>query len=186
MVSPSWKPAALRATHLGSRASALLDGQLAAEDEERAWAHVESCDECRHRLERERWIKSRLACLSHEPAASSAPASLKGSLLGAVPEREPFGGAAAMDVMVFALVRQEHRARRNAGLAALGGTALGAAVMGVITLAAAPVSEPPAAVSPNSVSRAVTVANRVREVAPRVAPGVPTNVNAALIRRFQR
>jgi len=184
MVSPSWKPAALRATHLGSRASALLDGQLAAEDEERAWAHVDECDECRHRLERERWIKSRLAGLSSEPAVASAPASLKGSLLCGMGDREPFAGSAAMDVMVFAFLkqhsaRQEHRARRNAGLAALGGTALGAAVMGVIAFAAAPISEPPA---PTTTQNAVTFANSTGGIVDGRAPFV----SAALIRELHR
>ncbi|WP_228943575.1 zf-HC2 domain-containing protein [Nocardioides sp. Leaf374] len=67
--------------HLGPRVSALLDGQLSGEEEERAWAHVHSCHSCRDLVEREGWIKTRLSGLSGDPAGS-APSALKGSILG--------------------------------------------------------------------------------------------------------
>ena len=66
--------------HLGSRVSALLDGQLAPDETERAWAHVHSCHACRDLVEREGWVKTRLAGLSF--GGASAPDHLKGSLLG--------------------------------------------------------------------------------------------------------
>ena len=44
--------------HLGTRVSALLDGQLSAEETERAWAHVHQCHLCRDLVEREGWISS--------------------------------------------------------------------------------------------------------------------------------
>ena len=69
--------------HLGTRVSALLDGQLSAEDEERAWDHVHLCHLCRDQVEREGWVKTRLAGLSFEVAAPSTPDWLKGSLMGA-------------------------------------------------------------------------------------------------------
>ena len=89
--------------HLGPRVSALLDGQLSAEETERAWAHVHACHACRDLVEREGWVKTRLAGLSS--AAGGAPAHLKGSLLGgealgdaarrAVPGRRGSGHARA-------------------------------------------------------------------------------------------
>ena len=50
--------------HLGSRVSALLDGQLSPAEAERAWAHVHACHACRDLVEREGWVKTRLAGLS--------------------------------------------------------------------------------------------------------------------------
>ncbi|WP_323791902.1 zf-HC2 domain-containing protein [Nocardioides sp.] len=111
--------------------SALLDGQLSAEESERAWAHVHGCHQCRDLVEREGWIKTRLAGSSS--TQGGAPDALKGALLGLPPG----------DVL-RALSAQRHeqpaptRARRAAGLAAIGGGAAGAAVMGVLALGAAP------------------------------------------------
>ena len=116
--------------HLGPRVSALLDGQLSAEDTERAWAHVHSCHTCRDQVEREGWVKTRLAGLSF--GATSTPDSLKGSLLGALPAT-PSGS--------FLVEDREHR-RRQIGLVALGGGAVGAAVMGVLALGVAPADAP--------------------------------------------
>lgn len=119
--------------HLGDRASALLDEQLAPEESERAWQHVHTCHLCRDRVEREGWLKRRLAGLSYDPTTSAAPDSLKGNLLGA-PGDVFFG---------FHGSYVEPRSHRRAvGLAALGGGALGAAVMGVLAFGAAPASAP--------------------------------------------
>jgi len=107
--------------HLGSRVSALLDGQLSAEETERAWAHVHVCHACRDLVEREGWIKTRLAGLSH--GATAAPDHLKGSLLG--PHTQPHH----FDVL-------GRRSRSWAGLA-IGGGAVGVAVIGVLALGAA-------------------------------------------------
>jgi len=112
--------------HLGDRVSALLDGQLSAAEEERAWAHVHACHQCRDLVEREGWIKTRLAGLSQ--GATAAPDHLKGSLLG------PHGHAHHLDVL-------GHRSRSWAGLA-IGGGAVGVAVLGVLVLGAAPPDGP--------------------------------------------
>ena len=117
--------------HLGARISALLDGQLPHEEAERAWAHVHTCHFCRDAVEREGWVKTRLAGLQYD--AGRAPDGLKGSLLGMPP-----GDA----LLVFAGGRPDHRMRRNVGLAAIGGGAVGAAVMGVLALGAAPADAP--------------------------------------------
>jgi hypothetical protein len=116
--------------HLGDRVSALLDGQLLPAEEERAWSHVHACHQCRDLVEREGWVKTRLAGLSFE--TSTAPSSLKGSLLS------------SMSHPGEAYLRSEPsdpRPRRVA-LVALGGGAAGAAVMGVLALGAAPADAP--------------------------------------------
>lgn len=125
--------------HLGDRASALLDGQLSAEETERAWAHVHDCHACRDRVEREGWLKRRLAGLTYDPTARAVPADLKGTLLGA-----PGDVFFALGVECRQIGHVEHARshRRALGLAALGGSAVGAAVMGVLAFAAAPASAP--------------------------------------------
>lgn len=119
--------------HLGSRVSALLDGQLSPEETDRAWEHVHQCHTCRDQVEREGWVKTRLTGLSFDVAAPSTPDSLKGSLLGAA----AFAGAPG-DVF---LASGPDRRRTSVGLA-LGGGAVGAAVMGVLVLGVGPASAP--------------------------------------------
>lgn len=118
--------------HLGDRVSALLDGQLAPAEEERAWAHVHDCHQCRDLVEREGWVKTRLAGLSFEAAA--APSSLKGSLISSLAHGVPPGEA-------YLASAPDPRPRRVT-LVALGGGAAGAAVMGVLALGAAPADAP--------------------------------------------
>ena len=118
--------------HLGERVSALLDGQLPPAEEERAWAHVHGCHQCRDLVEREGWVKTRLAGLSFE--SSCAPSSLKGSLLASCSAGLPPGD-------VYLASAADIRPRR-VSLAALGGGAAGAAVMGVLALGAAPADAP--------------------------------------------
>lgn len=117
--------------HLGPRVSALLDGQLPPAEAEAAWAHVHGCHSCRDLVEREGWVKTRLAGLSY--GAGAAPEHLKGSLLGVTPS----------DLYLSMTPVDTHRGRRNVGLAAIGGGAVGAAVMGVLALGAAPADAPP-------------------------------------------
>jgi hypothetical protein len=116
--------------HLGSRVSALLDGRLPPAEEERAWAHVHECHPCRDLVEREGWVKTRLAGLSFaDRSECEAPDRLKSSLLAAS------GCGSALTPPQFptsAGVRARHRS-----LAAIGGGAAGAAVVGVLALGAA-------------------------------------------------
>jgi hypothetical protein len=145
--------------HLGNRTSALLDGQLPAEEAERAWAHVHECHTCRDQVEREGWIKRRLAGLSYD-AGATASDRLKGSLLGAseLTPGECFLGA------------EQHR--WNVALAAVGGGAVGAAVMGVLALGAAPASAPtterpvPVASLTNASTTTVVISHRTQRSAP--------------------
>ena len=117
--------------HLGSRASALLDGALSEEETERAWEHVHGCHLCRDEVEREAWLKRRLAGLGVDPCVA-APDTLKGSLLGA-PRVAPG------DLL---LAFEQPRGRRTAALAAFGGGAVGAAMMGLLAFGAAPADAP--------------------------------------------
>lgn len=132
--------------HLGSRVSALLDGQLSREETDRAWAHVHGCHACRDLVEREGWIKTRLSGLSQAPA-TSAPPDLKGMLKGRLAD---LGGESAFEPafdgspgdLYLAMAAGERSRRTSLALAALGGGAVGAAVMGVLTLGAAPADAP--------------------------------------------
>lgn len=119
--------------HLGTRVSALLDGQLPVEDEERAWEHVHACHQCRDLVEREGWVKTRLAGLSFG-ASADVPGHLRGSLLDASLALTP--GEAYL-----VAGDPETRARRT-GLVAIGSGAVGAAVVGVLALGAAPADLP--------------------------------------------
>lgn len=111
--------------HLGARVSALLDGQLSAEESQRAWEHLARCRSCQQEVERESWIKRRVAGLSYD-CVTAAPSSLKGELLG------------GPRVGVCSAPQQ----RRALGLAVLGGSAMGAAVMGFLAFGAAPADAP--------------------------------------------
>jgi hypothetical protein len=115
--------------HLGTRTSALLDGQLSPEETERAWAHVHACHQCRDLVEREGWIKTRLSGLSFDVAAPATPTGLKASLIGVTPGESYLEPPAA-------------DRRRTAAMAAIGGGAVGAAVMGVLVLGVGPASAP--------------------------------------------
>ena len=120
--------------HLGARVCALLDGQLPPDEAERAWAHVHACHACRDLVEREGWVKTRLAGLSLGP--DSAPDHLKGSLL------DPGQPAAGAFGSHGALATYDGGARRHVGLVAIGGGAVGAAVVGVLALGYAPADNP--------------------------------------------
>jgi hypothetical protein len=147
--------------HLGTRVSALLDGQLSVEDEERAWDHVHLCHLCRDLVEREGWVKTRLAGLTWGSPAE-VPDHLRGSLMGA-PDLTP-GEAYLVDT------GRDQRARR-AGFVALGSGAAGAAVMGVLALGGASADIPSPerrapSTSVNSPSAPVPVGTGRRAVAP--------------------
>ena len=119
--------------HLGTRVSALLDGQLSPAEEERAWCHVRSCDTCRDLVQREGWIKTQLAGLSASDAG--APAHLKGLLAGGLEQPSAFP-----DRLAGVLPPPSSRHWLVGGL--VGGGALGAAMVGVLLLSAPPAQAP--------------------------------------------
>jgi anti-sigma factor RsiW len=112
--------------HIGSAASALVDGQLSPEEEDRAWKHVLGCPGCRRLVEREGWIKQRLAGLAAPAAfAPPPPASLLGSLY---------------DVDAWATVDEIERrsTRRRAAGVLVGAGSVGLAVMAMMAVTAPP------------------------------------------------
>ncbi len=122
--------------HLGTRVSALLDGQLSAKETEEAWTHVYSCHVCRDLVEREGWVKTRLAGLCDAGAGDAercAPSGLKGSLLSMPPGEALLAGPEG-----------QAASRRTTGAVVLGGSAVGAAMLGVLAFGFLPGSAPPA------------------------------------------
>lgn len=143
--------------HLGARVSALLDGQLSPADAEEAWAHVYACHACRDLVEREGWVKTRLAGLSSGDGAASA--DLKGSLLSLTPGER-----------ILADARGRSSVRRNIGVAVLGGGALGAAMVGVLALGFAPGQAPANDRRPPASRVETPAASDASEEAPGLAP----------------
>jgi len=110
--------------HIGSTASALVDGQLSPEEEERAWKHVLGCAGCRRLVEREGWTKQRLAGLAG-PATFAPPPRLMGSLYDV-------DAWAAVD----AIERRSTRRRTTSAL--VGAGSVGLAVMAVVAVTSPP------------------------------------------------
>ncbi len=117
-------------SHLGSRVSALLDGRLAPEEEERCWNHVHSCHSCRDLVEQEGWVKTQLAQLSFGPGQPSR--DFKSALVGRCSAMQS-GSGHGLVAPQFPTSR--HRPRR--GLVASGGGAARACVVGVLALGVA-------------------------------------------------
>ena len=73
--------------HLGTRASALLDGRVGADEADRLWEHVHGCHQCRDLVERLGAVKTRLGGLGAAPTAG-APDHLKGALKAGLTQGE--------------------------------------------------------------------------------------------------
>jgi len=112
--------------HIGASVSALVDGQLSAEAEERAWAHVMSCPGCRRLVENEGWTKNRLR------ATDPAPGGVPDTLIGAL-----------YDVSAWADVDEIERVtrRRRTGAALIGAGSVGVAVLGIVALTSPPAGQ---------------------------------------------
>jgi hypothetical protein len=143
--------------HLGDRVSALLDGQLSPADEERAWDHVHSCHQCRDAVEREGWVKTRLATMQLAGASATAPSHLKGTLLDRCLVDWP-------DLPVHPALSDPGARRRHLGMTGIGSGAVGAAVMGVLALGASPANAPGAVVRPVQDSLASTLTSAITQV----------------------
>jgi len=125
--------------HIGSKVSALVDGQLPPADEERAWSHVLTCPGCRRLVEHEGWAKRQLGAL-RASSVTEPPPQLIGSLY-------------AVDAW-SAVDEIEKRSRRRRTAAVLvGGGAVGACVLGLVTVAGGPAGrgEVPSRPSPASI-----------------------------------
>ncbi|MGI9156744.1 MAG: zf-HC2 domain-containing protein [Marmoricola sp.] len=130
--------------HLGDRVSALVDGQLSASEEERAWAHAMTCAGCRRLVEREGWTKTRLATMA-DPVAQPRVQPLPG-LVGALYDVHAWSAVDAIE---------RHGRGRRTALVAAGAGSVGAAVIGLVALTGAPagVGEgPPTRPAPASIS----------------------------------
>ncbi|MEV6982355.1 zf-HC2 domain-containing protein [Sphaerisporangium sp. NPDC051017] len=126
-------------SHLGERASALMDGELGHAERERALAHLTFCADCRAELDSIRALKSRLRSL--DPPA--VPADLTMSLLrmaepgGPIPPRvRPFPST------TYAMTSpSDNRPRRGGGFSgpgrAQGGRRAGYVAVGVASAAVA-------------------------------------------------
>lgn len=110
--------------HIGTRVSALVDGQLTPAEEERAWAHVVACPGCRRLVEHEGWTKRQLGSLSTGPR-DSVPPQLVGSLYDV-------GEVADAWAAVEGIERRS--ARRRTATVVVGGGAVGAAVLGLVAV----------------------------------------------------
>ena len=117
--------------HLGRRVSDLLDGQLPADEADRAWTHIHGCGLCRQAVEREGWVKTQLVNLSL--TGSRAPEHLKGSLLAS-----PRTPTYPTDYDFEPETERDWRGT----LLTIGGGALGAAVLGIVALGVAPANAP--------------------------------------------
>lgn len=125
--------------HLGTSASALVDGQLGPAEEERAWSHVLTCPSCRRLVEREGWVKRQVGSLSARGSLAPPP-----RLLGSLYAVDAW---AAVDGI-------EHRSRRRRSLTvAVGGGAVGACVLGLVTFTGGPAgrTEVPARPAPATI-----------------------------------
>jgi hypothetical protein len=167
--------------HLGPRVSALLDGQLSGAEEERAWDHVHSCHQCRDAVEREGWVKTRLASMQF--AGSSAPSALKGSLLFAGMTAEFPELRDADSALVGAGVT---RGRRHLGMAGISSGAVGAAVMGVLALGASPANAPGALERPAEGSFGTSLANAIVALAEREQRAATRLAPAATVHEHPR
>ena len=112
--------------HVGADVSALVDGQLSAGDEERAWSHVLTCPGCRRLVEREGWTKTRLRTLSQP--VGTPPSGLIGSLQG------------LYDLDAWSEVDRIERAsmRRRTAAAVVGVGSIGCAVLGIVAMTTPP------------------------------------------------
>jgi anti-sigma factor RsiW len=136
--------------HIGSTASALVDGQLSPAEEERAWRHVLGCSGCRRLVEKEGWLKQRLAGLGMPGAAVTAPPGLMGSLY---------------DVDAWATVDEIERrsTRRRTATALVGAGSVGFAVLAVMAVTAPPagLGEVPANRAPAQIGHSAPVRDSV-------------------------
>lgn len=164
--------------HLGARVSALLDGRLPAAEEERAWSHVHECHPCRDLVEREGWVKTRLAGLSlADRSDQAAPDRLKDALLASSSLSPDPTSPLVAPPFVTAPTGARHRHR---SLVVIGGGAAGAAVFGVLALGAAGAPQfdrraPISDLSRPTPSLSPTVVDRASEHPSRRSPGQHSN-----------
>jgi anti-sigma factor RsiW len=130
--------------HIGTRVSALVDGQLSPAEEERAWSHVLACAGCRRLVEHEGWTKRQLGSLSGAAPRDAVPPQLVGSLYDV---REVADAWATVEGI------ERRSARRRTATVLVGGGAVGAAVLGLVAVTGPTLGrgEPPTRPSPATI-----------------------------------
>ena len=127
--------------HIGSKVSALVDGQLPPAEEERAWSHVLSCPGCRRLVEHEGWTKRQLGSLCGSMTMEPPP-----QLLGSLYDVDAWAAVDAIEkrsrrrrtaVAVVGAIEKRSR-RRRATVMLLGGGAASACLLGVVAVAGGP------------------------------------------------
>jgi anti-sigma factor RsiW len=157
--------------HIGSTASALVDGQLTPEEEERAWAHVLTCAGCRRLVEREGSVKQRLAGLADPVDPGAVPSRLAATLAD-------LESTAAAWVEVDEIERRSNRRRATAVLVGAGSVSVAAAALlgltgSTVDPPGSPVEPSPASIRSDVVDSAVDGALR-----PVLAPGSTPSARA--------
>ena len=134
--------------HIGTKASALVDGQLSPDEEERAWSHVLACPGCRQLVEREGWTKRQLGSLSGS-TPDAPPERLLGSLF------DVDAGAAWAEVEVI----ERRSVRRRTVAVVVGGSAVGACALALLAVTGSPLGrgDAPSRPTPANVSGGVWV-----------------------------
>ena len=117
--------------HIGTKASALVDGQLSSEEEERAWSHVLACPGCRRLVEREGWTKRQLGSLSGS-SPDLAPEGLPDRLLGSLFDVDARAAWAEVDVI------ERRSVRRRTTAVVVGGSAVGACALALLSVTGLP------------------------------------------------
>jgi anti-sigma factor RsiW len=150
--------------HIGSKVSALVDGQLSPSEEERAWSHVLTCPGCRRLVEHEGWTKRQLGTLCGTSMAEPPP-QLLGSLY-------------AVDAWSTVDEIEKRSRRRRTAAVLVGGGAVGACVLGLVTVAGGPTGrEIPARPSP------ATIRGEVSHGPVGSPTGAETNASPIRVRR---
>ncbi len=149
--------------HIGSKVSALVDGQLSPAEEERAWSHVLSCPGCRRLVEHEGWTKRQLGSLT-APSTVDPPPQLLGSLY-------------AVDAWAAADAIEKQSRRRRTAVVVVGGGAVSACLLGLVSVTGGSIGS-------GDVPSRPSPANIRGELTPRGPVGSPTGAetNASPIR----
>ncbi|MET0839337.1 MAG: zf-HC2 domain-containing protein [Marmoricola sp.] len=150
--------------HIGSKVSALVDGQLPSAEEERAWSHVLTCPGCRRLVEHEGWTKRQLGSLCGS-GTTEPPPQLVGSLYDV-------DAWAAVD----AIEKSSRRRRTTAVL--VGGGAVGACLLGLVTVTGGPAARTTVPTTPSPAM--------IRGEQPKTPVGSPTGAETNASRIWVR
>ena len=131
--------------HVGSRVSALVDGQLPEAEAERVWSHVMVCPACRRLVEQEGWTKTRVRGTGQIcDATPSVPNTLLGSLY-AVEARAELRAEIMAEMraefqqqLEAEVGRMERAVRRRATVAIISVSSMSAVVIGLMAVTASP------------------------------------------------